>query len=107
MKFKVLTGTVTDVKNISTDDDGNITDYIPTFKKGYYVQLKPEFINYNSSNKLLSEGKYKVHKCKLSNLGNMITEVIYLEEVNTVNNPYLASHFKGVKIHITDDGTLK
>ncbi len=109
MKFKVLTGTVTDVKNIAVDDKGNVTDYTPTFNKGDIVELRSQFNNYSNNYKKLLEGTFTVIKCKLSDLDNMLTETLYLDDsINAegniiIKNPYLVKHFVKVEVEKTEE----
>ena len=74
-----------------------IVDYTPTFNHDDVVILVPENVGYSNSFKKLANTPVKVDYCKVSDLGDMVVEVLYLQETNKdIQNPYFVEHFKKV-----------
>ena len=71
-------------------------EFIPTFNENDMVMVKPTQEKYSKELKRLSNQTLVVSYCKVTDLGDMLTEVIYLKPVIgiEINNPYLVDHFK-------------
>lgn len=74
----------------------NIEQYT-SFEKEDTVTLKEEYKKYSAEHERIFGLNFVVNKSKLSNLGDMKVEVIYLdkEDIN-IENPFLADCFKKV-----------
>lgn len=66
------------------------------FTVGDKVKLIKEKMNYSSDLHLIVDKELIVVRTKLSDLGDMLTESIYLQEGEGVRNPYFAELFKKV-----------
>lgn len=74
-----------------------IVDFTPTFEEGDVVKVKKSSLNYSTSLEKLSKLNCVVNYCKVADLGDMVTEVVYLKKtIKDIRNPYLVEHFEKV-----------
>jgi len=74
-----------------------IVDFTPTFEENDIVCIKPKFHKYSSELTKLSKFAFVVDCCKVVELGDMVIEVLYLNEhKDLITNPYLPEHFEKV-----------
>lgn len=74
---------------------------ILSFEKSNLVTLKKQYINHATEHKQLYGKNFIVNICKSVNLGDIVTEVLYLlpvkeEDKELIHNPYLSKYFKKV-----------
>ncbi len=70
--------------------------FTPTFNTGDNVNVKPSMKQYSSELGRLHGQVLIVDYCKVADLGDIVTEVLYLKHIEGVeiNNPYLVGHFE-------------
>ena len=101
MKLRNLTGAKSPpkkelIEGIKTSR--GIVDFTPTFNNGDTVCLKKEFIEYSLDLQYIVATPLLVDKCKVADLGDMVIEVLYLQETSElIRNPYLVEHFEVCK----------
>lgn len=104
MKLRNLTGekskTKSPPKQVKTEaikTSVGIVDFVPTFIEDDVVMLKPENVGYSTDFKRIFNQRLLVDHCKVSDLGDMVVEVLYLKNTNeNVQNPYFVEHFEKV-----------
>ena len=107
-KFRTLTGDkpkpkakappVVKQNSVEVNTSMGVLDYSATFVKGDVVKLRPENLKYSTSFKKIFNQRLLVDRCKVSDLGDMVEEILYLQPtIEGVENPYLVTHFKKVE----------
>lgn len=97
-KFRNLTTTKKSApKEVKTSL--GIIDFVPTFEKDDIVRIVPKYKNYTKEYAKINHLSFAVDYCKVSDLGDMIIEVLYLQKLGTtlISNPYLVEHFELAK----------
>lgn len=70
-----------------------IVDFVPTFNENDQVTVIPKHIK-SKELQSMKDNIYLVDYCKVSDLGDMVVEVLYLKPSGGTSNPYLVEHFK-------------
>jgi hypothetical protein len=69
----------------------------PILKKNDIVTLNLKYKSYSNSYKTIIGKQLVVKDSYISNLGDIETEVLYLEQCEGVQNPYLSEHFNKIE----------
>lgn len=73
-----------------------IVDFVPTFNENDTVKIKKKYSKYSTEYMKINHLAFSVAYCKVSDLGNMVVEVVYFKE-GVVNSPCLVEHFELIK----------